>query len=154
MFEKCGDSSKGGRVFLEALERLVSNQPINPEILKKLDAGKSLKITPTLVALEAGRSRDTLYKYYPEIMGQIRGLSSEARKTRPREVKSKAALALDEIRKEKQLLIEEKRNLATHNMALFVQVEQLQEKLSTAEQRILFYEKRIQDNKLSSSNWR
>jgi len=88
--------------LFDALERLANGKPNNPNLIRKANAGK-LRINPTTVALEAGRSR-TLCAYetcaYPRVYGEIQIYKSL--KTKPttsfEEINSKLTLENGELK--------------------------------------------------------
>lgn len=88
--------------LMDAFDRLVAGTPNNTELQKKAKSGL-LQIDKLSVALEAGRSRTTLYKY-PKVVARIEALSAAPAATahdviaklreENRDLKKRAQLAL------------------------------------------------------------
>lgn len=109
-----GQAETAARAYRAALARLVRGVGRHRQ-----HAGKSVRITPAAVAREAGRSRNPLYATHRDILSEIEAAAAgpgPAKDLATRVAELEAELA--ELRAAARRHAEEKRMLASENLAL------------------------------------
>jgi len=129
--------------LIEAIERIERGEYQNHELLARKEEGRIVKVNVTNVAKEANITRDTIYKYYPDLLEKVGVASTEAKKKGNN--KSKLRLKLDDLRAEINELRMEKRSLATHNLKLHEISKRNQEKRDFAVLKCIGFRKKIHE---------
>ena len=96
--------------YRDALNRLVRGIQTHTKL-----KGRRVKITPTVVALEARRSRNPLYTTHKELLKEIR---DAAKQPTPEQKAATAEDKINELREDNKQLREDKRKLASENADL------------------------------------
>jgi hypothetical protein len=106
--------SDAARRYRAALARLVAGKGRHPT-----HAGKAVRVTPAAVAREAGMSRNPLYARHRDILDEIDvAAASPAPATDLAEVLAARTAEVRALRERERRHGEEKRALATENLAL------------------------------------
>jgi hypothetical protein len=124
-------SAAAARSYRAALARLVRGEGRHPD-----HQGCVVRITPASVAREAGRSRNPLYTTHRDILDEI-GAAANApgpgKDLAARLAELEAELAV--LRTEARRHAEEKRMLATENLALLHRARLAEEQLASSQRR-------------------
>jgi hypothetical protein len=122
---------KSRRIYLEALERLKLGTPRNTKLQEALTTGKGYTISPSTVALEAGKSRNPLYTTHKDVLERI-AISAIPATAPARTIKRVGSKQdrMKELLETIEVLKAEKAMLATQNLALLVRAAKAEEKLN------------------------
>ena len=100
--------SKSEADYLSALERLKHQEPRNKELSLRASLGKPIKITPSTVAKEAGKSRNPLYTNFRHILNSIEetrnNIATGTSGNRPSGLLKHLREQVSELKREKALL--------------------------------------------------
>lgn len=119
------------RAYRAALARLVRGEGRHPD-----HQGRIVRISPASVAREAGKSRNPLYTTHRDILDEI-----EAAVQAPGPSKDLAARVIEmeveiaQLRSEARRHSEEKRKLASENLALIHRARTAEDKLASSQRR-------------------
>jgi hypothetical protein len=133
------------RRYRAALTRLTEGRGRHP-----LHSGKSVRITPAAVAREAGMSRNPLYATHRDILDEI-----EIAAVSPAPAKDLAAQLtartgeLRELREAARKHADEKRALATENLALLHRARAAEDTVEARDRVIARLEAMLRQNRLS-----
>lgn len=119
------------RAYRAALARLVRGEGRHPD-----HQGRVVRISPASVAREAGKSRNPLYETHRDILDEIEAASqapgpAKDLAARVREMGAEIALLRSDARQH----TEEKRKLATENLALLHRAQLAEGQLASLQQR-------------------
>jgi predicted RNase H-like nuclease (RuvC/YqgF family) len=127
-----GRGNRAARAYLAALDRLIEGKATHPD-----HAGRPVRITPAAVAREARRSRNPLYTTHRAMLGEIEAAAS--RPTTASDLGSTVArleASNAELRRIIQQLQNDKRNLATENLALLHRARLAEDRLASRDREL------------------
>lgn len=134
MSESEGRSTPSGaaaRSYRAALARLVRGEGRHPD-----HQGRAVRITPASVAREAGRSRNPLYTTHRDILDEIEAATNAPGPGRDLATRlSELEAELARFRAEARSYAEEKRMLATENLALLHRARLAEDQLASSQRR-------------------
>lgn len=119
------------RAYRAALARLVRGEGRHPD-----HQGRIVRISPASVAREAGKSRNPLYTTHRDILDEIEAAvqaPGPSRDLAARVMEMEAEIAL--LRSEARRHSEEKRKLASENLALLHRARTAEDKLASMQRR-------------------
>lgn len=125
-------SGATARSYRAALTRLIRGEGRHPD-----HQGRAVRITPASVAREAGRSRNPLYTTHRDILDEIEAAANApgpGRDLAARLGELEAELAM--LRAEARRYAEEKRTLATENLALLHRARLAEDQLASSRRRV------------------
>lgn len=122
---KPSDQERHARAYRDALDRLLNGTAVHPS-----HAGRKVRVTPTSVAREAGKSRNPLYSTHVDILGEIARLASDERRHGfPPDRIGQLEQEVSQLRSELRKQAVERRKLASENLTLMHRARVAEERL-------------------------
>lgn len=125
-------ASSAARAYRAALARLVRGEGRHPDHQERI-----VRISPASVAREAGKSRNPLYTTHRDILDEIEAALQTPGPSKDLAAKiEEMAVEIAQLRSEARRHGEEKRKLATENLALFYRARAAEDKLAISRRQV------------------